>query len=294
MVRGQVWMDIEILEVTLDDETKFGIETTAEEKRLLGVTHRANNPLVGSVASQLGLDQEISGFNYTLATKEYIALIHALRSENKVNTLSTPSFLTRDNQPATFSRGKRVPYLRSSQQNLDTDRQILDYDYLDNPVGVTVNVTPHIARSQRGPNGNARTIGLDFQQITVSNLIEFTSFNAPITEDSDITAYIDVRDGETILIGGMMRQNQQDVVDQVPILGSIPIVGRLFKKTQTVNETTEIVIMITPHIVDIKRQAHGEEGTEEGTDDLTQLKENSEGYKQQWQDIRDFKENNLK
>ncbi len=288
VVRGQVWMDIEILEITLDDETKFGIETTVEERGLLGVEHRAKNPLVGTVASQLGLADEVSGFSYTLATKEYMALIHALRSENKVKTISRPSFLTRDNQPASFSRGKRLPYLRSSQQNLDFGRQTFDYDYLENPVGVTINVTPHIARSV-SLNGQARTIGLDFQQITVSNLIEFTSFNAPITEDSDISAYIDVKDGQTIIIGGMTRNNEQDIVEQVPILGSIPIIGRLFKSTDKVMETTEIVIMITPHIVDIKREVD----SSKELDDIQKLQQNDGGYQKQWERMRDFKEGKL-
>ncbi|MDE0683275.1 MAG: hypothetical protein OXI63_10205, partial [Candidatus Poribacteria bacterium] len=108
-VRGQVWIDIQILEVTLDETTKLGIELTAQENKLFGVSPVPGNPLVGSLEGQLGLEQEISGFNLGLATKEYMALLHTLMRENKVQTLSTPSLLTRDARTATWSSGRRIP-----------------------------------------------------------------------------------------------------------------------------------------------------------------------------------------
>ena len=82
-VRGQVWIDIQILEVTLDESTKLGIELTAQENKLFGEQLRSGNPLVGSVDTQLGLDQEISGFTYSIATKEYMGLLHTLMRETK-------------------------------------------------------------------------------------------------------------------------------------------------------------------------------------------------------------------
>ncbi|MXY26836.1 hypothetical protein F4Y59_01585, partial [Candidatus Poribacteria bacterium] len=112
-VRGQVWIDIQILEVTLDETTKLGIELTAQENRIFGITPNPGNPLIGEFESQLGLTQEISGFNLGLATKEYMSLLHTLIRENKVQTLSTPSLLTRDSWNATWSSGRRIPYLQS-------------------------------------------------------------------------------------------------------------------------------------------------------------------------------------
>ena len=254
-VRGQVWIDIQILEVTLDESTKLGIELTAQENRLFGEQLRSGNPLVGSVDTQLGLDQEISGFTYSIATKEYMGLLHILLRENKVKTLSTPSLLTRDNQQATWSRGRTIPYLQSvdttSLLGEGVNQPLFNYDFISPPVGINITITPHIARSREGSDGK-RTIGLDIEQIQASNFIEFTDFNAPITEDSSISAYIDVEDGQQIVVGGMIKSKQQEVESKVPILGDIPFVGRLFKRTEKVSENSEIVIIITPHIVDIK------------------------------------------
>ncbi len=257
-VRGQVWIDIQILEVTLDESTKLGIELTAQENKLFGEQLRSGNPLVGSVDTQLGLDQEISGFTYSIATKEYMGLLHTLMRENKVKTLSTPSLLTRDNRQATWSRGRTIPYLQSvdttSLLGEGVNQPLFNYDFITPPVGINITITPHIAKSREESDGK-RTIGLDIEQIQASNFIEFTDFNAPITEDSSISAYIDVEDGQQIVVGGMIKSKQQEIESKVPILGDIPFVGRIFKRTEKVSENSEIVIIITPHIVDIKNPA---------------------------------------
>ena len=269
-VRGQVWIDIQILEVTLDETTKLGIELTAQENKLFGVSPVPGNPLIGELDSQLGLDQEISGFNLGLATKEYMALLHTLMRENKVQTLSTPSLLTRDARTATWSSGRRIPYL----QSVDTtsilgeavSQPLFNYDFIDPPVGINIDLTPYIAKSKAGEDGK-RTIGLDINNISASNFIEFTDFNAPITDDNSISVYIDVEDGQQIVVGGIIRKKQKQVENKLPILGDIPLLGRLFKSTETAIEDAEIVIIITPHIVDIKNP-----------DDLEKLKEKSDNW----------------
>ncbi len=269
-VRGQVWIDIQILEVTLDETTKLGIELTAQENKIFGVSPVPGNPLIGELDSQLGLDQEISGFNLGLATKEYMALLHTLMRENKVQTLSTPSLLTRDSRAATWSSGRRIPYL----QSVDTtsilgeavSQPLFNYDFIDPPVGINISLTPYIAKSQAGEDGK-RTIGLDITNISASNFIEFTDFNAPITDDNSISVYIDIEDGQQIVVGGIIRKKQKQVENKLPILGDIPLLGRLFKSTETAIEDAEIVIIITPHIVDIKNP-----------NDLEKLKEKTDNW----------------
>ena len=269
-VRGQVWIDIQILEVTLDETTKLGIELTAQENKIFGVSARPGNPLIGNLDTQLGLEQEISGFNYGLATKEYMALLHTLMRENKVQTLSTPSLLTRDSWNATWSSGRRIPYL----QSVDTtsilgeavSQPLFNYDFIDPPVGINISLTPYIAKSQIGEDGK-RTIGLDIENISASNFIEFTDFNAPITDDNAISVYIDVEDGQQIVVGGIIRKKQKQVETKLPILGDIPFIGRLFKNTENAVEDAEIVIIITPHIVDIKNP-----------EDIEKLKEKADNW----------------
>ncbi len=269
-VRGQVWIDIQILEVTLDETTKLGIELAAQENRIFGIAAQPGNPLVGELDSQLGLDGEISGFNLSLATKEYMALLHTLIRENKVKTLSTPSLLTRDSWNATWSSGRRIPYLQSVDTNSilreGISQPLFNYDFIDPPVGINISLTPYIAKSQAGED-EKRTIGLDIENISASNFIEFTDFNAPITDDNSISVYIDVKDGQQLVVGGIIRKKQKEVENKLPILGDIPWIGRFFKNTEKVIEDAEIVIIITPHIVDIKNP-----------DDMEKLKEKADNW----------------
>ena len=270
-VRGQVRIDIKILEVTLDETTKLGIEAAANEKRLGGLELTPINPIIGETNAELGLAQEISGFNFSLATKEYLALLHTLIRENKVRTLSTPTITTRDSRPATWSSGRRIPYLQSVDTNSilgDTATQpLFNYDFIDPPVGINIALTPYIAKSLAGEDGK-RTIGLDITNISASNFIEFTDFNAPITDDNSLSAYVDVEDGQQLIVGGIIRKKQKQVENKVPILGDIPLLGRLFKSTSTEVEDTEIVFIITPHIVDIKNP-----------DDIKKLRQKEKDWK---------------
>ncbi|MDE0021323.1 MAG: hypothetical protein OXT69_08075 [Candidatus Poribacteria bacterium] len=255
IVRGQVWIEIEILELTLDDTMKMGIELELMERRLFGTDafgknrEPGSNPLTGEFSSSLNLNQEITGFSVQAATNEYLGFLHTLMRSNKVRTLSSPRFMVRDNQTATFVSGRDIPYLQSARTSDLLEGQIFDFDFLQD-IGININITPRIARITAGERGK-RTIGLQIDQITASNFIEFTNFNAPLTEESTVSTFIDAEDGQQIVIGGLKKRKQQEVEEKVPVLGDLPLIGALFRRTENVAQDSEVVIVITPHIVDI-------------------------------------------
>jgi type II secretion system protein D len=251
IVRGQVWLEVTVLEVTLSDDTKLGLEWGWQEGKHLG-----RKGLTGQFGTDFQLSSEGMGFTYSVFDKNLTALLHALMRENRVRVLSTPSLLTRDNQAAEWSKGKDIPYLESTSTDNFGNIQY-DYNFLQD-IGINIRITPHIAKSgrlkdQKLEEGEKRTVGLDIEQLNVSNFIEYTDFNAPVTSDSTVTTYVDVEDGEQIVIGGMIRSEEKKITHQIPILGSIPFLGRLFKRTEDIMEDTELLILITPHIIDINR-----------------------------------------
>jgi len=247
IVRGQVWLEITVVEVTLSEDTKLGLEWMWREGKHLG-----KKDWEGEFGTAFQLSDEAIGFTYKVFNKNLTALLHALAKENKVRVLSTPSLLTRDNQAATLSKGKDIPYLQSAQRD-QFGNIIYDYDFLQD-IGINIEITPHIAKMKELKEGEKRTVGLDITTMNVSSFIEYTDFNAPITSDSTVVTYVDVEDGEQIVIGGMIRSETTKVVHKIPILGSIPFLGRLFKKTQDITEDTELLILITPHIIDINKE----------------------------------------
>ncbi|MBM3235700.1 hypothetical protein FJZ31_05330 [Candidatus Poribacteria bacterium] len=271
VIRGQVWLDVQIFEASLDETTKLSLEHATRENRTARLWKSDGDKednLNASASSNLQLEQELTGFSYTLMTEEYKALLYTLMKENKLKTLSSVSLLTRDNKTVTLNRGKNIPYLKSvgttSAVANVAGQPLYDYDFLKN-VGVNVTVTPHITKTQengksprppliKGEEGKG-TIGLDITQVKSSNFIEFTDFNAPITEDSTISVYVDVENEQSILIGGIIKSDRQNIERKIPIIGDIPLVGRLFKKTEIVEKSSEIIVIITPHIINVQVSA---------------------------------------
>ncbi|MEK7397491.1 MAG: secretin N-terminal domain-containing protein [Candidatus Poribacteria bacterium] len=248
--RGQVWMEIKVLEVTLGEENNLGLDWNWKEGNHLG-----KNGLNAVFGTDFNIGDSSLGFTYKIFNKNLTATLNALMKENKVEVLSAPSVLTRDNQATTLSRGKDIPYLQSSR--VDQFGQVIySYDFL-NDIGINISLTPHIAKygtkSKVLKEGEKRTIGLEITRINVSSFLEYTDFNAPVTADSTITSYVDIEDGEQIAVGGMIKKESKNTIHKFPILGSIPFVGRIFNRTAGIVENTQLWVLITPHIIDINK-----------------------------------------
>jgi type II secretory pathway component GspD/PulD (secretin) len=243
-------MEIKILEVTLGEDNKLGLEWSWKEGNHLG-----KEGLSAILNTDFNLSADTTGFTYKVFNKNLTAALNTLMEENKVEVLSAPSVLTRDNEPTTLTRGRNIPYLQSVRTD-QYGREVYDYAFL-NDIGITLNVTPHIAKyatkSKTMKEGEKRTIGLEITNINVSSFIEFTSFNAPVTANSDLSTYVDIEDGDQVAIGGMIKKETSKNLRKFPILGSIPFIGRLFNRTDNTVDNTQLWILITPHIIDINK-----------------------------------------
>jgi len=248
--RGQVWMEIKVLEVTLGEDSRLGVEWSWKEGNHLG-----KEGLSALLGTDFNSSTDTTGFTYKVFNKNLTATLNTLMEENKVEVLSAPSVLTRDNEPTALTRGRDIPYLKSVRTD-QFGQDIFDYDFVRD-VGITLNITPHIAKystkSKTMKEGEKRTIGLEISKVNVSSFIEFTSFNAPVTANSNLSTYVDVEDGDQVAIGGMIKKETSKNLRKFPILGSIPFIGRLFNRTDDTVDNTQLWILITPHIIDINK-----------------------------------------
>ena len=234
----QVLIEAQIIEVTLDDESAFGVEWMWEQ----GTTYN-DKTYQQQGTSNFVLAEEIFGLKYGILSGKLNSMLHALTKDTKVNILSTPRIMTRNNQEAIINVGQAVPFLVSTQETA-TGGILTSTDFRD--VGVTLTVTPRINRSG--------TVSLDVNQ-QINSLVEFTLFDAPIISTREASAFVTIKDKQTMVIGGMIKDDKTETVHKIPVLGSIPLLGRLFRRTDMRIEKTELMVFITTHVIHTEADA---------------------------------------
>jgi len=234
----QVLIEVEIVEVTLNEDTKFGIEWKLDK-----TTNVDGKNYQQSGFTKFGLSDEVYGLKYGIVGNTLQALLLSLEKETKVNIRSTPRILTQNNHQAIINISQSVPYLSSTQETT-TGGVLTSYEYQD--VGVILTVTPRINKSE------TVTMAVDQE---INNLIEFTLFNAPVISKREATASVTVKDGQTMIIGGIIQDNKTETINKVPIISSIPLIGRFFQRKETTPEKTELMVFITPHIIHSPEEA---------------------------------------
>ena len=156
-----------------------------------------------------------------------------------MNVIATPQILTLDNEEAEINISKVIPYSTGLKYDANNN-PVISYDYKD--VGIVLKITPHITSS-----GEVRLKVYE----KVEDVVGYANADqtAPITSKREAKTTVDVQDGQTLVIGGLIKSKKLTTIEKVPILGNIPIVGNLFKKTGHQIEKTNLLVFITPHVV---------------------------------------------
>jgi general secretion pathway protein D len=254
IIPKQVLIEVLIAEVTLDDNTEFGLEwSIANDYASLGGykgTERAGQNL-GMGGLGLDLLQPIaqSGFTYAFASQGLVAFLRAYARENKVDILSSPHILAADNTEATIEVGKEVPIVTSEYTPTTLERgesYSRSIEYRD--TGILLTVTPRI--NEKG------LVTMEVSQ-EVSDVSEqrIEGINSPIILKRKAETTLVVQDGMTIVIGGLIREKVDYTKEGIPYLLKIPYLGMLFSYNREVREKTELLILITPHVINTFEEA---------------------------------------
>ena len=232
----QVFIEVVIADVTLDESRRFGFEWKAI------TTSGSTTSEIGTELGVAATDaSEAGGFQYSILSRNFQSLLRALETEKDVQVVSTPHITVMDNTQATISIGESIPYTASTTETSGGGLQV-STELL--PVTITLNVTPHINSSDQ--------IALDVEQ-TIDSFIEFVDFGqgqkAPRTQQRSAETSVLVGDGQTVVLGGIMSDRESTVIDGVPILRDIPWIGKLFEQKRKQKTKTELMVFLTPHIV---------------------------------------------
>jgi general secretion pathway protein D len=198
----------------------------------------------GITGSQIGANTMPSGAGlYSVLGSDYQATIRAIASANNLEVLSRPSILVRNNQPATIQVGQNVPIITSVTYSTQTGLPIITPTY--QPVGIVLQVTPFIT-----DDGLVEMIvSPSISSLSSQTVAIAPGYNAPVINNSGASTVVVVPDGQTVIIGGLMENDKAAVDTKIPILGDIPLLGMLFKRTQRDHSKTELIIFLTPHVV---------------------------------------------
>ncbi len=261
-VKQQVMIDVKILSVTLNDDKKTGIDWS----QLYGLQNFTINSLV---MSQKGMsswkieDNKITEAKFAPGTRPSNAKLFDLRGEATINdiikflktqgtvkTVSNPKVMTLNNQPALISVGKEIFYkTKSSTQSGNGDKTTTNETIDSVFAGILLDITPEI--DKRG-------------MITLKINPSITETDGPIGKSGtrtmppdlirrQISTVIKVKNGSHAILGGLISTAESNVHSKVPLLGDIPLFGEAFKREYKIKRTEELVVIITPRIVNGKK-----------------------------------------
>jgi general secretion pathway protein D len=164
------------------------------------------------------------------------AVINAYKKDTDSHILSTPQLLTSDNETAKITVGKNVPYLTKASSG---DTNYSNYEYKD--VGISLEITPQISKDG--------LIRLEIA-LEVTKLESTTDQFQPTTLKRTVDTTVVVNDKNTVVIGGLIDEALSQTEYRVPCLGSIPVLGWLFKSVGKGKEETNLYIFLTPHVLE--------------------------------------------
>ncbi len=243
----QVLIEVFIAEVTLSGDTQFGVEWAlrGDSARIGGYKGMEKTEAsygLGGLGAELA-ENLGKGLTYRFDSRQLQAFLMAQASQNKLNILSSPHILAAENKEARIEVGKEVPIVTSDYSPLDrqdttsTSRSI---EYRS--TGVILRVTPRI--SDKG------LVAMDImQEVSEAQEVQKDGIQSPVISQRRAETSLVVSDGQTIVIGGLIKNQSSQSRTGVPFVSKIPVFGYLFGSTRDTQEKTELLISITPHVV---------------------------------------------
>ncbi|MBF0521480.1 MAG: type IV pilus secretin PilQ [Candidatus Omnitrophica bacterium] len=250
----QVSIEAKIVETTFTDAENFGIDWAAQitaggAKRPIvfpfgkrgdaDLSLTAPNAFPGTDTTTTAANTQ---FSYgTLDFTKLQAVFQMLKTKSDTNILSNPRIVTLDNQTATIKVGEQYPIPQYTYNEQQATLQISGWEYKD--VGIIFDVTPHV--------NDAGFVTLDVEpKITaITTFVTVENTSVPRLSNESAKTSVVIKEGETLVIGGLLKNQTTDTKKKVPLLGDIPIVGLAFQKKEKSVTKTDLLIFITPHIV---------------------------------------------
>jgi len=240
----QVLLEVLIAEVTLDKTNQYGVNWQVFTQR--GISGDSTRGLSIGVGQPAFTDSVLAGLQglgvrlIRLASIDVRAIIRALASKTNVRVLSTPRILALNNEEARILVGSQVPFSQSTRTGLDV---VVDRVVQFRNVGTQLTIIPTINKDGYVTFRLLQEVSALTQQTIQAAL------NAPVITVREAETSAIVKNGSTVVIGGLIGETEEVTETGVPVLKDVPILGYLFKGRSVTRNRTELAIFLTPYVV---------------------------------------------
>jgi len=239
----QVLIEATIMSVTLTEDMQFGIDWSNFETVVTGLTNITKKVDYAKSASSSQVTKT-GGLTLGLSTGNIATFIRAVEEVTDLTILANPKILAINKQLGQVYIGKKFAYVsQTTQTQTSTTEQV---GFLDS--GTKLSFRPYI--------GNDGYIRMDIHPKDSS--AELNAQNLPDETSAELVTNIMVKDGQTIVIGGLFRDSITSKRTQIPVLGDIPIIGLLFRGKADQIKREEVVVLLTPHIIEEPSETDGD------------------------------------
>ena len=240
----QVLIKVLIAEVTHEKNDDVGVDVSVLTKGTLK-----------SIVTDFGVTSATGGLITKIVNTDLSATLRALQTLGKLDILSRPYIMASDNQLSSITVGQEVPFIINSRTT-DTGQTINTIQYQD--IGIILNVTAHI----NDEGLVIMDVAPEVSSLTGTTVPIAENVSAPVFAKRSAQSRVGVKDGQTIVIGGLMEDKKTETVTGVPVISRIPGLGALFRRKTMDKSKTELLIFLTPHVAQepgvLKRMAEEE------------------------------------
>ncbi|NOX16363.1 MAG: hypothetical protein GXP61_10155 [Epsilonproteobacteria bacterium] len=246
----EILIEAKLIEVTYDDSKTNGVDWSKFQLSINGSSDATRQRTGGILTSGFREPNYLVGYNFSLD-----GLIKFLKTQGNVKIVSDPKVMTLNNQPAVINVGTEVNYRyddgSSTTISNGTTTTTPNYTTDSTFVGVTLDITPQVTND----NFIMLKINPIVSEISKEHIdAKGVPFLAPDIKIKQLSSIVKVKDGNKILIGGLINKNVSFTNTSVPFLSSIPLLGNAFKSRAKVITNSELIIVLIPHIVNVNKK----------------------------------------
>jgi general secretion pathway protein D len=239
---AEVILDVEILEISRDNTLKYGWNFTPDLTASASIESTSPPTNVSVPAGSIALNElrNLSRGNIFVTLPGVV--VNLIKKDSDAQTLANPRLRVLNNKQAKFHIGDKIPIQTATVQSTATAAVTSTFEYKD--VGIKLNIEPNVHLN------NTVTLKMSMEVSTLGQPLDFGNGQKQYTFGTRNTeTLVNLRDGETVIIGGLIQDQDRKNKIKVPILGDIPVIGKLFSSTDDETIKTDILMSITPNIV---------------------------------------------